>query len=98
MLIAFCAFATGKPILPTPVALASEVLDTRGCYLLDDGQILICWVGRAASAELLQDLFGTAGISDALTLEPAQDTDLSKRANALVAAVRFTQTYEAMIS
>jgi len=34
----------GRPVMPPPVALASEVLDTRGVYLLDDGMLLICWV------------------------------------------------------
>lgn len=80
--------ADGAIVMPPPVALASEVLDTRGCYLMDDGQILICWVGRAASAELLADLFGATGVADTLSLEPGQETDLGKRATSLISAIR----------
>lgn len=78
----------GVVVMPTPVALATEVLDHRGVYLLDDGRIFICWVGRGVPAEILEGLFGAAGVSDVLSLEPQQDSEISKSANRLLAALR----------
>jgi len=80
----------GRPVMPPPVALASEVLDTRGVYLLDDGMLLICWVGRAVAAETLEGMFGAVGVADALSLEqtPPHDGELSQRAARLLVALR----------
>jgi protein transport protein SEC24 len=78
----------GAIIMPTPVALASEVLDSRGVYLLDDGRILIAWVGRAVPAELLQDLFGAVGVADPLLLDVDHDSALSKKVQKLLGVLR----------
>ena len=45
-------------MLPLTQRLSSEVLERHGVYLLDDGQVLRLWVGRAVPAELCQELFG----------------------------------------
>jgi len=44
-------------VLPLTQRLSSEVMERHGIYLLDDGQVLRVWVGRAVSGELCRDLF-----------------------------------------
>lgn len=48
--------------------LSSERLDPGGVFLLDDGQYLLLWVGKAAAPEVVHALFGVPsllGLDDA---------------------------------
>lgn len=40
-------------ILPPQLPLASDKLDRKGIYLLEDGQMIVIWVARQAEAELV---------------------------------------------
>jgi hypothetical protein len=45
-------------LLPAPLNLTSERLDRHGLYLIEDGQNMFLWVGRAAVPALVNDAFG----------------------------------------
>lgn len=45
-------------LLPPPMNLTSERLDRHGLYLIEDGQNMFLWVGRAAVPALINDAFG----------------------------------------
>ncbi|KAF3281097.1 COPII subunit [Orbilia oligospora] len=49
---------TGEIVLPQPINLSSERLQSYGLYLIDDTQNQFLWVGRDAMPELIQDVFG----------------------------------------
>jgi len=42
--------------------LASDRLDRRGIYLLEDGHSMIMWISRQAPTELIQQIFGIASL------------------------------------
>jgi len=56
----------GHMILPPRINLTSEKLERHGCFLLDDGQAQLIWLGRNTSPRLIQDLFDESGGYDAL--------------------------------
>jgi protein transport protein SEC24 len=47
-------------ILPSPLNLSSEKLDRRSAFLLDDGQQLILWIGKAVHHDEVAAIFGSA--------------------------------------
>jgi len=90
----------GKPaeggsgvVLPAPIPASVEVLAPDGAYLIDNGRIMILFLGRSLGGTFMKEVFGlgddpTPQELQALTLEPARDTDLSKRMCAIVASQR----------
>lgn len=52
------ADAEGRVVLPTMMSLTSESLTQDGIYLLEDGESILIWIGRAADANFLQNVFG----------------------------------------
>eukprot|EP00898_Chlorokybus_atmophyticus_P002080 jgi/Chlat1/2873/Chrsp195S03018 len=86
------AGADGSMVLPPVVPLAQERLDPRGVYLMDDTRRLLLWLGREARQDVAISLLGnewaTPGIDLSLFTLPRLENDLSKRVNAIIAAVR----------
>jgi protein transport protein SEC24 len=81
---------SGRVVLPAVNNLSSEKLDQAGIFLLDDGQYLLLWIARAASPDLLHQLFGTSHLSTAdnqLELVD-QGNDFSSRVCAIVSSLR----------
>ena len=83
----------GGTVLPAPIPASMELLSPEGLYLVDNGRLMIVWVGRAASADLMQSVFGVG--PDAapeqlgnLQVEPARDNELSRRVAAIIQAQR----------
>lgn len=48
----------GHIALPDMLSLTSESLTQDGVYLLEDGETMAMWIGRAADSDFLQSLFG----------------------------------------
>merc|ERR1719512_16718 len=48
----------GQVPLPEMLNLTSESMQQDGIYLLEDGETMLMWIGRAVPNELLQTLFG----------------------------------------
>ena len=51
----------GQVIMPMPVNLSSERLVNNGFYLMDTGDSLYLYVGRAVHPQLIQDVFDRPG-------------------------------------
>ena len=45
-------------LLPPALNLTSERLDRHGLHLIEDGQNMFLWLGRAAVPALVNDAFG----------------------------------------
>jgi protein transport protein SEC24 len=81
-------------VLPPTVPASAAYLSERGLYLIDNGLLLVLWVGRAADARQLGELLGPEAASGAadvssVPVEPAREGQpLSKRLCALLAALR----------
>jgi protein transport protein SEC24 len=45
-------------LLPPPLPLSGNFIDSRGVFLVDNGQRLLLWVGKAVQPELLEEMFG----------------------------------------
>jgi protein transport protein SEC24 len=56
----------GEAILPPQESLGADKLNPSQVYLLEDGQVMILWVGRMVSSSFLTDLFGVVS-SEELT-------------------------------
>merc|ERR1719223_1661313 len=59
----------GLTILPDLLNLSSEAMTQDGVYLLDDGECMVMWLGRAVDANFLHSVFGAASLEQ---LDPAQ--------------------------
>jgi protein transport protein SEC24 len=62
---------------PPVLTLSSEKLDRQGAFLLDNGEVLLLWVGKAISIEFLQHVFGQSsldGVDPATVRELTLDT------------------------
>lgn len=58
----------GRPTLPEMLNLTSESMQQDGIYLLEDGETMMMWIGRAVDAGLLQGIFGAPAFDQ---LDPA---------------------------
>jgi len=85
--------ADGMVQLPTTLPLTGACLDERGAYLLDNGRVMLLWLGRMLDRAWGLEVFGvdvqTANPAEPLDLEPARpESALSMRINAVLAALR----------
>lgn len=84
---------TGKVALPAMLNLTSESMTQDGVYLLEDGESILMWIGRAVNPSFLQSVFGIQSIEqlDVATGEQmlGQTADpLSTRVLNIIQAVR----------
>ncbi|KAJ7197800.1 CPII coat sec24 protein [Mycena pura] len=81
----------GTFVLPPALSLTSAWWVQYGLYLMDDGQDVFLWIGRAAIPELVRDVFGAEDYealrSGKIEL-PVLETGVSQSARALVDAIR----------
>lgn len=81
----------GKVVLPPCLPLSSERLEAHGLYLIDNGQEMFLWIGRAAVPALVRDVFALDSYADLhsgkCTL-PALDNAFSARVNAIIGFTR----------
>ncbi len=63
---------------PAVLTLSSEKLDRQGAFLLDNGEVLLLWVGKAISIEFLQQVFGLSSLDgvDPTTVSHSYDQSL----------------------
>jgi protein transport protein SEC24 len=77
--------------MPPLVNLSAENLTSNGAFLLEDGVVMMLWLGKEVSSAFLNSLFGVSGLEGInlalLTLEPLENS-LSKRLCAIVNAIR----------
>jgi protein transport protein SEC24 len=80
----------GRVILPPRTVLAGERIDARGAYLVDDGRRLLLWLGKMLDPQFVAALFGPSGppSADVDCNLPHLDTDVSRRARAVVDDIR----------
>ncbi|KAI9183872.1 COPII coat Sec23p-Sfb3p heterodimer component [Blastocladiella emersonii ATCC 22665] len=75
---------------PQPVRASYERLDPAGCYLLENGQMAMLWLGRQIAPDLVQQILGVPAL-EAIDLRthvlPALDTPASRRVQALLADI-----------
>lgn len=64
------------------------MLEPSGCYLLDNTQRCVLWVGRELSKEFLEAVFGVSSIEEDLNFNKNVESDLGKRVRAIIAVVR----------
>lgn len=86
-------------VLPPTVNLASDKLDRTGAYLLEDGQTMFLWIGKAVSPLFLRDAFGVASLDVLDTLKMTTymplESELSVRIFNIINAIRAQRpTYQ----
>jgi hypothetical protein len=62
-------------VLPCTVPASLAYLHSRGCYLLDNGQLLVLWVGREAA----QDWLVQVGVALAMGTMRKQGKHMKRR-------------------
>lgn len=50
--------ATGHLKIPTSIRASYGFIEEGGCYLIENGQLLLLWIHNQVSPNLLSDLFG----------------------------------------
>lgn len=50
--------------MPPPINLSSEKLERHGCYLVENGQRILIWIGREAVPQLCSDLLNVSQVSE----------------------------------
>jgi len=84
-----------KLLLPPTMPLSGDCIDSRGAYLVDNGRVLLLWLGKMLSPEFLGGLFGTGAIpADAGTLElaPPESSSIAAQVHAIIAHIRAQHT------
>lgn len=73
----------GEIVMPQPMNLSSERLQSYGLYLIDDGQTQFLWIGAQAVPQLIQDVFGLPSIEHVkvgkTTLPAVEGSDFNER-------------------
>jgi protein transport protein SEC24 len=86
--------SVGGIVLPPTVPASAQYLSERGLYLIDNGLLLVLWVGRGADGRQIAELLGPEAASGAADVssapvEPAREgSALSRRLCALLSALR----------
>ncbi|KAJ6511777.1 CPII coat sec24 protein [Mycena vulgaris] len=83
--------AGGALRMPAPLPLTSAWWEPHGLYLLDDGQLIYLWVGRAAVPQLVADVFGAedyAALRGGKVQLPELNTAISQRVRTIVGEIR----------
>jgi protein transport protein SEC24 len=85
--------ADGKITLPDMLNLTSESMQQDGVYLLENGQDMMMWVGRAVGPAFLQSVFGASSFEQMDVLEASRTCGtrgdpLSQRIAGILAQVR----------
>lgn len=78
-------------LLPPPLNLTSERLERHGLYLIEDGQNMFLWLGRAAVNALVHDAFDLNSYDEVRTGKmtlPTLDNSFSQRINAMIGKIR----------
>jgi protein transport protein SEC24 len=75
---------------PAVLTLSSEKLDRQGAFLLDNGEVLLLWVGKAISIEFLQHVFGLSSLDgvDPNAIQINKETSLGARVSQLIESLR----------
>ena len=55
---------SGRCLLPPSFNLSSEKLESHGCYLLENGQQILLWIGKGAVPQLCKDLLGVNSVNE----------------------------------
>jgi len=81
----------GQVVMPVGQKLSAEGLEGHGVYLIDNGMLLLMWIGKQVPSQLLVDLLN---VPDAERLDgakvslPVLQNDLSIRVNTIVGQLR----------
>lgn len=77
-------------VIPPIVPLSSEHLSENGIYFLESGEDGLIYVGKEASSDDLQQIFGVGSVDELPTQFVLQqfDNDLSKKLNEMVNEIR----------
>ena len=78
-------------VMPAGQKLSAEGLDAHGVYLIDNGMLLLMWIGKQVPPQLLVDLLNVqdaARLDGAKVALPALPNDLSQRVNRIVSRIR----------
>jgi len=81
----------GKVVLPPMNNLLDQKVDRSGIYLLDNGQYLLLWVGKAAPPDLLQQIFGVSSlysVDDSQLKLTLQNNEVSKQIVSIVEGIK----------
>ena len=77
--------------MPPLVNLSVDNLSSDGAFLLEDGLVMMLWLGRDVPSQFLEDLFGISSLdgvnSMALNVEPLENP-LSHRMCNIINAIR----------
>jgi len=85
----------GKVQMPPCVRLSTEALEAHGLYLIDNGIMLLLWIGKNVQPQMLQDLLNLPSaerLDGAKVNLPALQTDLSSRVCNIVGNIRSVRT------
>ncbi len=63
------AVVDGQTVMPAGVRLSAEALEGHGVYLIDNGLLLLMWIGKQVPSQLLVDLLN---VPDAERLDGAK--------------------------
>ncbi|KAI9315475.1 hypothetical protein BX666DRAFT_1955853 [Dichotomocladium elegans] len=78
-------------MLPPPLNLTVDNIEPHGCYLLENGQHILLWVGRGVVPQLCVDLFNVRsydGLRTGKISMPVVDTPINRKVNLLIGKIR----------
>lgn len=86
----------GVVVLPDKQNLTKDIMTQDGVYLLEDGEIMMIWIGRSVDPNFLSSVFGVSNI-DELNTDEAEHTigtlesPLSKKVGLVLRQIRTEQ-------
>eukprot|EP00281_Chroomonas_sp_CCMP1168_P026138 CAMPEP_0206231294 /NCGR_PEP_ID=MMETSP0047_2-20121206/10758_1 /ASSEMBLY_ACC=CAM_ASM_000192 /TAXON_ID=195065 /ORGANISM="Chroomonas mesostigmatica_cf, Strain CCMP1168" /LENGTH=922 /DNA_ID=CAMNT_0053654859 /DNA_START=29 /DNA_END=2799 /DNA_ORIENTATION=- len=81
----------GGVYLPACISLTAEKLDSEGAYLLENGEVMILWLGKQLPQSFLEQIFGVHALAEntagGLQLQPRENA-LSRKVCAMIEFIR----------
>ncbi|KAI8997046.1 hypothetical protein BDB01DRAFT_713526, partial [Pilobolus umbonatus] len=84
-------------VMPPTLNLSSERLERYGCYLLENGQRILIFLGKEAIPQLCKDLLNVSNINEVetgqVTSLPIIDNQFSRKVNCIIDHLRTSSRY-----
>ncbi|KAI9025020.1 hypothetical protein CLU79DRAFT_699971, partial [Phycomyces nitens] len=83
------------PAMPPPMNLSLGNFESHGCYLLENGQRIMIWIGKSVVPQLCKDLLNVSDITQVISGQidclPTIDNPLSRRVHSIIKHLRSSQ-------
>ncbi|XP_063716362.1 protein transport protein Sec24C-like isoform X3 [Symsagittifera roscoffensis] len=86
--------SSAQQLLPNPIRCSADKLEDHGCYILENGLLMVLWLGQAVSPNWMQQVFGVDSVNQLDTegpgrhAVPVSETALNEKLRSIISSIR----------